>query len=93
MEEVKPPDVKKMCPFHKWKDILGVPKKGVHKSRFLDTAIIDLLLTFILASLITRFTKIPLVLTIIGTLVLGIILHILFGVPTNTTKYLGFSCK
>lgn len=80
------------CPFKKFQYILGVPRKGAHSHRFLDTAIVDYILTIILAIIITLLTKIPLVLTTIFSFILGIILHILFGVPTNTTKFLGISC-
>ena len=41
---------------------------------------------------LTYMTKIPLVLTTIGILILGIIMHYLFGVETNTLKYLGITC-
>ena len=82
-----------LCPFHKYKDILGVPFKGVHKFRFLNTAIVDYILTIILAILTTYFTTTPLVLTTILWFVIGIISHILFGVETDTLKYLGISCK
>lgn len=73
----------------KYKDILGKPKEGVHSHRFLGTAIVDYLLSIIVAIILAYFSNIPLVLTTIIVFVLGIILHILFGVPTNTTKYLG----
>lgn len=77
--------------FKKYKNILGEPKKGVHKYRFFNTAFVDYILSLILAIIITYLTNIPLVLTTIIILSLGIILHILFGVPTNTTKYLGIN--
>tara|TARA_B100001248_G_C27396502_1_gene465925 strand:- start:4418 stop:4675 length:258 start_codon:yes stop_codon:yes gene_type:complete len=82
-----------ICPFSKYKNILGIIEKGVHKYRFLNTAIIDYILTIITACITTYFSNIPLVLTTIMWLILGIILHILFGVQTNTLKYLGIICK
>jgi len=81
------------CPFEKYKHILGVPKKGAHSYRFLNTAVVDYLLTILGAILTTYWFQIPLVLTTIFWFIAGIILHILFGVPTNTTKYLGIHCK
>ena len=39
------------CPFSKYKHILGIPKKGVHRYRLLGTAIIDYILTIIFYSL------------------------------------------
>jgi hypothetical protein len=80
------------CPFSKYRNIFGIPGKGVHKYQFLDTAIVDYVLTLILAALATYFSKIPLVLTTIFMFITGIILHILFGVETSTLKYLGIKC-
>lgn len=77
-------------PLKKYKDIFGKPGEGIHKYRFLGTAISDYLLTILAAVIITYFTKIPLVLTTIFAFVLGILFHIIFGVETNTTRYLGF---
>ena len=75
----------------KYKYIFGKPNEGVHSHRFLDTAIVDYLLTILGAMIITYLSGIPLVLTTIVIFVLGIVLHILFGVPTNTTRYLGIN--
>ena len=82
-----------ICPFSKYKNILGIIGNGIHKYRFLNTAIIDYILTIIISCITTYFSNIPLVLTTIMWLVIGIILHILFGVETNTLKYLGILCK
>ena len=81
-----------MCIFSKYKDIFGEAGKGVHSYRFLNTALVDYLLTILGAILLTYLTDIPLVLTTIGLLVLGLILHYLFGVNTNSLKYLGITC-
>ena len=80
-------------PFKKYKDIFGKPGTGIHKYRFLGTSISDYVLTIFLAVAISYFTKIPLVLTTILAFILGIILHIIFGVETNSTRYLGFKLK
>ena len=82
-----------MCIFKKYKNVLGVPKEGVHKLRFLDTALNDYIGTILLAIMLTFFTKIPLVLSTIMLFIVGEILHYLFGVETNTLKYLNISCK
>ena len=73
----------------KYKDILGVPGQGVHSYRFLDTAIVDYVLTIILAAVVTKMTNVPFVISTILMFVLGIVLHAVFCVPTNATKYLG----
>uniref|UniRef100_A0A6C0CY96 Uncharacterized protein n=1 Tax=viral metagenome TaxID=1070528 RepID=A0A6C0CY96_9ZZZZ len=75
----------------KYKDIIGKPYEGVHSYRFMGTAIVDYIVTIILSVIFAYVTDIPIVLSTIIVFVLGIILHILFGVPTNTTRYLGFS--
>jgi len=82
-----------ICPFIKFKYILGKPKKGVHNYRFLNTAIFDYILTIILSIIITVITNIPLVLSTIFSFILGIFLHVIFGLETNTTKYLGLKCN
>ena len=79
-----------MTYFKKYKNLLGEPNTGVHKYKFLGTSIIDYIITIFIAIFISYITDIPLVLTTIIVFILGIIIHILFGVPTNTTKYLGF---
>jgi hypothetical protein len=80
------------CPFSKFRDIFGVPGQGVHALKFKGTSLVDYFLTIVLAFLITAATGWPLVLTTIGALVLGVLLHALFGVNTETVKALGLSC-
>jgi len=82
-----------MCIFKKYKNILGVPKQGIHKIRFLDTALNDYIGTILIAILITFFSKIPLVLSTIISFISGEVLHYLFGVETNSLKYLKFICE
>jgi hypothetical protein len=81
-----------MCFFSKFKNVLGVPGKGIHKYRFLNTGAIDYFGTLIGAFLLTYITKIPLVLTTIILFLLGLIFHFLFGVETDATKFLGIKC-
>lgn len=71
-----------------YKYIFGKPGVGVHQYRFLDTAIFDYIGSILIAMIITKFTKIPLVLTTIGVLLLGIILHIAFCMKTGTEMWL-----
>ena len=80
------------CPFKQFRDIFGKPGTGVHSYRILDTAVVDYVMTLAGAVLLTKVTKIPLVLTTILLLVLGIVFHVLFGVNTNSVKFLGLSC-
>ena len=83
------------CPFSNYKNILGFPNKGIHKLRFLDTAIIDYIGTIFIAISITYISnkKLPLVFTTIILFILGEILHMLFGIETNTLKFLQIKCN
>lgn len=80
------------CPFKRFKNSLGVAGKGIHQFRLLDTAAFDYILTIVMAFLSSFILKVPLVLSTIGWFVLGVCLHILFGVKTNSIKYLGLRC-
>ncbi len=71
-----------------YKYLFGIPGQGVHKYRFLGTSIVDYVGTIILAMLLTKFTKIPLVLTTIGMFVLGILLHMAVCLRTGTEIFL-----
>ena len=82
------------CPFKEFKDLFGIKQKGIHSYRFSeDTAIIDYFITIIGCLLLSHFTKVPLVLTTIIVLLFGILVHLLFGVETNSLKYLGITCN
>lgn len=74
------------CPY---KYLFGIPGKGVHAYRLLDTAMVDYTGTLILAALLTKFTQLPLVLSTILMFIIGILLHVVFCVPTGATRYLG----
>jgi hypothetical protein len=71
-----------------FRDAFGAPGTGAHSIRFLDTAIFDYVLTIIGAMVLTKVTGIPLVLTTIGLLVLGIVLHMLVCLRTGTEVWL-----
>jgi len=78
--------------FKKYRNILGTPGHGIHKPRICGTAAVDYLSTILLAIVLCYVTGIPLVLTTVSLLVLGTIAHALFGVETDTLKYLGIRC-
>ena len=80
------------CPFSQFKYFFGKPGEGVHSLRLGNTAIVDYILTILLAVVTTLATNIPLVLTTIVWLILGIILHFLFGIQTAALTYLGLKC-
>jgi len=81
------------CPLKAYRDILGKPNKGVHKYTFLNTAIVDYVLTIIGACITSYMTSMPLPLTTVIWFVMGFISHIVFGVETTTLRYLGIRCS
>jgi hypothetical protein len=72
----------------KYKNALGVPNKGIHSYRFMGLAIMDVIMTIILAFFISYFFKISFLYTTISLFALGIILHRLFCVRTTIDKLL-----
>lgn len=74
-----------------YKDIFGAPGTGVHRFKILDTAVVDWVLTFLLAVLVSYWGKVPFTVALVSLLVLGVVMHVLFCVSTPTTKFLGFS--
>ncbi len=76
------------CPY---RDLFGKPGTGVHAYRFLDIAIFDYIATIFLSVVVTKLTGIPIVITTIAMFVLGIVLHALVGVNTNSVRFLGLA--
>ena len=81
-----------MCPLHRFNKIFGEPGKGFHSFHILNTAMGDYIATLVGAFLTSYISGIPLVLTTIFLFILGLVLHILFGIPTEAVKYLGLTC-
>ncbi len=67
-----------------YKNIFG--KEGVHSYRFLNIAIVDTLLTFILSLVISYYFKINLLFVFVLLVILSIIIHRIFCVNTTLTK-------
>jgi hypothetical protein len=74
-----------LCPY---KDILGVPGKGIHSTRFLGVAIADVVMTVIGAVLLAYWMKWNVWYTIAGMFVLGVVLHRAFCVRTTVDRFL-----
>ena len=70
----------------KYKDIFGKPNTGVHSYRIFNIAIVDLLLTILVAFIIARLLKKPFWIVLLILFLLGIILHHLFCVRTTIDK-------
>jgi len=71
-----------------YKDILGVPGKGIHSIRFFGMALVDILLTLLLALVISCLFGYDLTYTFLILVVLGIFLHWFFCVETRLNKWL-----
>ena len=73
----------------KYKDLLGVPNKGLHKYRIFNIAIIDVLLTILLSFIIyIIFPNNNFFLILFIIFLIGIILHRIFCVRTTIDKLL-----
>jgi hypothetical protein len=66
-----------------YSEIFGVPEKGIHSYRLFGVAIVDVLLTVIFAFALSCMFSIPIVFSMIGLFLLGIVLHSLFCVRTT----------
>ena len=74
----------------KYKDILGKPKEGIHSIRFMNISVMDVLLTILLAIIIQKyvFMETDILIILLGTFILGIIIHRIFCVKTTIDKLL-----
>jgi hypothetical protein len=69
-----------------YRHIFGKEKEGLHSYRFMDIAIVDVLLTFIGALLIAYRFKVNIILFFIFLIILGTLIHYIFCVETTITK-------
>jgi hypothetical protein len=74
--------------FCQYKNIFGKPYQGLHALRIKHFALIDILLTIILALIIAYLTNYSVFLILIFLLILGEFLHIIFCVDTAFIKML-----
>jgi hypothetical protein len=72
----------------KYKNILGIPSQGPHSYRIFNIAVVDVILTIILAYITSYIYNISFVKTSITLFILGILLHRLFCVRTTIDKLL-----
>ena len=82
----------------KYKNILGVPKKGIHSYRLFGLAIMDVIFTIIGAFFLSYFFNLNFIYVLLTLFILGIFLHRVFCVRTtidklifpNLTKHVSF---
>jgi hypothetical protein len=70
----------------KYKDLFGKPKTGIHKYRIYDFAILDILVTIIVAYGISWYLDTPFLLTLGLFFIFGIFVHRIFCVRTTVDK-------
>ena len=72
----------------KYKDMIGFPNEGIHSYRFLNLAVVDVMVTILGAFLISYISKYPFWIVLGCLFLLGIICHRLFCVRTAVDKFL-----
>jgi ABC-type transport system involved in multi-copper enzyme maturation permease subunit len=79
-----------MWPFTKAKNMFGPPRWGVHKYRIFNISLVDLALALFLGYIfnIYLFPEWNYLIVMVGTFLLGIFLHRLFGVKTTIDRLL-----
>jgi hypothetical protein len=70
----------------KYRDIFGKVGSGVHSIRFFNIAVVDTLLTFVLAYVINSYLKSNLLVIFFLLIVASILIHKAFCVETTLTK-------
>ena len=71
-----------------FKDLFGKVGEGIHSYRFMNIAIVDVLMTIAGAAILSYLFNISLWMTLACAFASGIILHRLFGVRTTIDKLL-----
>jgi hypothetical protein len=73
----------------KFKNIFGKVGTGVHSYRLFDIAIVDVLLTLLLALILKWFIpKYKYIYILISVFIIGIIMHYIFCVDTTVNKFI-----
>jgi hypothetical protein len=69
-------------------DIIGEPRTGIHRYRFLDVAVVDVAATLLVAYIASKWLKLPFWFVLVSLLLVGIFLHRYFGVRTKVDEVL-----
>lgn len=75
-------------PLCKYKEIGGIPGKGIHQYRIFNIAMADVLFTILGAYIFAYYFQLPAIYVIISAFVIGIIIHRMFCVRTTIDKLL-----
>jgi hypothetical protein len=71
-----------------YKNMFGAPNTGLHSYRIMDIAIVDVLLTLLVAWILSYMSGVEYWKMALGMFVLGIVLHRVFCVRTTLDKLL-----
>jgi hypothetical protein len=79
--------------FCQYKNVLGVPKQGIHSYRLFGFAVVDVVMTIIASYFISigaqaRGIKLEFWKSLLGLFLLGIFAHYIFCVETTVSKLL-----
>ena len=74
------------CPYA---TALGIPGKGVHSTRIFGLALNDILMTIVGAAVIAYFGRVSFAVTLLILLILGEVLHYVFGTQTAFLTLIG----
>jgi hypothetical protein len=77
-----------MSTFCKYKDVFGEPGEGVHSYRIFNIAVVDVIVTIVVAALVNYFLDYGFLPTLAFLFTLGIILHSIFCVKTTINMWL-----
>ena len=78
-------DMSSGCPY---KNMFGAPNTGLHSYRIMDIAIVDVLLTLLVAWMLSYMSGVEYWKMALGMFVFGIVLHRVFCVRTTLDKLL-----
>jgi hypothetical protein len=70
----------------KYKNILGIPNQGIHKTRILGFAFWDIVGTILLGMFLSQYTELSVLTSIAGLFILAQVLHYVFCVDTAFMK-------
>ena len=77
-----------MTSFSNYSDTFGKPNTGFHSIRFFNIAILDVIVTIIVAVMLANAMKADILFTILFCFLCGILIHRLFAVRTTVDKML-----
>lgn len=72
----------------KYKNLFGLPNKGIHSYKVFNISIMDVIMTIIGAIILSYIFNVPFIYTVIFLFICGIIAHRLFCVRTTVDKWL-----